>query len=112
MIEENKEKIILAGLIFGILSVLEFLPKSIDTFGLEENIRYFYLAVMVIAVFLFHSNYWSSSALNYQRTVAPRTLGNPRHMAHRPQMQGAPPPNIPRNSNMRTDGVWERFRKE
>ena len=94
-LQEYKEYIVIAGFAIGILYIFEILPITVQTLGLEDNVKFVYIGIIGLSVYTFHSFYWgySSGPLNINRTVRSRSLSDPSHLARVAQQRssGAPP---------------------
>ena len=95
-INKYKQYIVVAGFLVGAAFIFELLPKTTETFGLDENVRFVYLGVIGLALYTFHTFYWggATSHINIQRNVPSRSLSDPRVGAGYQQQRrtGAPPP--------------------
>jgi hypothetical protein len=122
-LNQYKEFIILAGFGAGILHILDFLPITISTLGLNENIKYVYIGIILIAVYCFHTFYWGKGGRSpqFQRTVTSRNLSNPDHIANLTRQRGTshnyterPIISPVRQNQIRTpsDKIFQRFREE
>jgi hypothetical protein len=122
-LNDKRQYIVVGAMIVGVLMIWDILPKTVEFFGLDDNIKFVYTGLIALGLYTFHTFYWSESSLNIQRTVNPRRLSDPRHMrdiAHQrgerhvqrrpmPPPQQAPP--SPQNSRP-PRRIWDDFEKE
>lgn len=81
MWKQYKKIIIAAGFGLGLLSVLDYLPETIDLFG--DYTIMVYGGVIAFGGFTFYKFYWNAASkagvVGYDRFVPSRNLNNPRY---------------------------------
>lgn len=119
IIEEYSNKIIIVGLLIGLLNFLDFLPSELPV--LEANTKYLYMAIIGLALYSFLTFHMgtSSKAVKIQRTVPTRQMTNPKWKAEiSKQMGNYEPPvaNIPDSNPSLTPKtsrqIFDKFKKD
>tara|TARA_Y100000310_G_scaffold345340_1_gene463933 strand:- start:7378 stop:7704 length:327 start_codon:yes stop_codon:yes gene_type:complete len=101
-LQGHRDKIVMLGLLIGLASVIDWLPKELPVIG-EDFSFYLYLIIIVLAGYVNYEFNWGKSYgpkvnSEHQRKVAPRNLASPGF-----KKQGLPPAQ---------DDIFETFNKK
>jgi len=118
---ENKKILIMAGLVLGLMGIHDFLPEELPVAGAYS--KFVYTGIILLGGYLFYSSYWDARRPQYKKSLAPRSLSNPRFKKRikeqagvydesssqpRQQKQSRPPTRPPQPSSK----VFDTFHKE
>lgn len=76
-LKENKQYVVLGGLLVGVLYLLGVIPETIKAFG--DNTKYLYVGLIVIAGYVYWRFHWEERP-TFERTVTPRNLSNQEYL--------------------------------
>ena len=92
-LKENKQYIVLAGLLLGVLYLLGVIPTEIKALG--KNTKYLYVGIIVLAGYVYWRFHWQEKP-SFERTVPSRNLSNPEYFRDIERQRGpTQPPKTP-----------------
>lgn len=91
------DAIVLLGFVIGITYIADILPRTVDLLDLGENVKYVYIAVIVLAAYTFYKFHKGHVTASFQRSVQSRSLSDPAIMNSLRQQRSSGAPQMRQN---------------